>query len=67
MLPVMYRSNLPLHLGCGYIFERLLVWFQTKWFGHGAHSAWFNNFKIPFGSSIRVTVQSTDGTQHGGY
>ena len=39
----------------------------TKWFGHGAHSAWFNNFKIPFGSSIRVTVQSTDGTQHGGF
>ena len=32
----------------------------TKWFGHGAHSAWFNNFKIPFGSSIRVTVQSKD-------
>ena len=39
----------------------------TKWFGHGAHSAWFNNFKIPFGSSIRVTIQSTDGKQHGGF
>ena len=39
----------------------------TKWFGHGAHSAWFNNFKIPFGSSIRVTIQSTDGQQHGGF
>jgi hypothetical protein len=39
----------------------------TKWFGHGAHSAWFNNFKIPFGSSIRVTVQSTDGKTHGGF
>ena len=33
----------------------------TKWFGHGAHCAWLNNFKIPFGSSIRVTIQSTDG------
>ena len=39
----------------------------TKWMGHGAHSAWFHNFKIPFGSSIRVTVQSTDGVQHGGF
>eukprot|EP01079_Euglenida_sp_SAG-EU17-18_P010357 gene10357-1876_t len=39
----------------------------TKWFGHGAHSAWFNNFKIPFGSSIRVTVQSTDGKEHSGF
>jgi len=39
----------------------------TKWMGHGAHSAWFHNFKIPFGSSVRVTIQSTDGTQHGGF
>ena len=39
----------------------------TKWMGHGAHSAWFHNFKIPFGSSIRVTIQSTDATQHGGF
>ena len=39
----------------------------TKWFGHGAHSAWFNNFKIPFGSSVRVTIQSTDGTTHSGF
>ena len=39
----------------------------TKWFGHGAHSAWFHNFKIPFGSSVRVTVQATDGQQHGGF
>jgi hypothetical protein len=39
----------------------------TKWFGHGAHSAWFNNFKIPFGSSIRVTIQSTDGHEHSGF
>ena len=40
---------------------------QTKWIGHGAHSSWFNNFKIPFGSSIRVTIQSTDGQNHSGF
>jgi hypothetical protein len=39
----------------------------TKWIGHGAHSAWFNNFKIPFGSSVRVTIQSTDGKAHDGF
>lgn len=39
----------------------------TKWIGHGAHSAWFHNFKVPFGSSIRVTVQSTDGLSHSGF
>jgi hypothetical protein len=39
----------------------------TKWMGHGAHSAWFNNFKIPFGDSVRVTIQSKDGAKHGGF
>eukprot|EP00051_Salpingoeca_urceolata_P017817 m.245747 g.245747 ORF g.245747 m.245747 type:complete len:470 (+) comp19054_c0_seq3:1593-3002(+) len=33
----------------------------TKWFGMGAGNgggqAWFNNFKMPFQSSVRVTVQ----------
>ena len=40
---------------------------QTKWIGHGADSAWWNNFKIPFGSSVRVTIQSTDGQNHSGF
>ena len=40
---------------------------QTKWIGHGADSAWWNNYKIPFGSSVRVTIQSTDGQNHSGF
>lgn len=41
----------------------------TKWFGLGAGKgggqAWFHNFKIPFGTSIRVTTQAA--TAHGGF
>lgn len=29
--------------------------------------AWFNNFKIPFTSSVRVTIQSTDGKSYNGF
>lgn len=29
--------------------------------------AWFNNFRIPFGSSIKVTAQSLNGTKGGFY
>eukprot|EP00656_Telonema_subtile_P053646 TRINITY_DN7822_c0_g1_i3.p1 TRINITY_DN7822_c0_g1~~TRINITY_DN7822_c0_g1_i3.p1 ORF type:complete len:480 (-),score=120.61 TRINITY_DN7822_c0_g1_i3:112-1551(-) len=38
----------------------------TKWIGLGAGKgqgqAWFNNFKIPFGKSIRVTAQHRTGS-----
>lgn len=45
----------------------------TKWFGLGAGNgakagqAWFNNFKIPFGKSIRVTIQHKKGEYNGFY
>eukprot|EP00658_Telonema_sp_P-2_P047480 TRINITY_DN3611_c0_g1_i2.p1 TRINITY_DN3611_c0_g1~~TRINITY_DN3611_c0_g1_i2.p1 ORF type:complete len:317 (+),score=85.44 TRINITY_DN3611_c0_g1_i2:166-1116(+) len=43
----------------------------TKWFGLGAGrgqgQAWFNNFKIPFGKSIRVTAQHRTGSFPGFY
>lgn len=43
----------------------------TRWAGLGAGNgmgqAWYNNFKVPFQSSIRVSIQSTDGATHGGF
>ncbi len=44
----------------------------TKWMGVGAGKggsgqAWFHNFKIPFGSSVRVTTQTTNGASYGGF
>ena len=39
----------------------------TKWIGHGAHSAWFHNFKIPFQKTIRITAQRPSGTAGGFY
>ena len=43
----------------------------TKWAGLGAGKgggqAWFNNYKIPFGSSIRVTVQHRSASFGGFY
>jgi hypothetical protein len=40
----------------------------TKWFGKGAaDGAYFHNFRIPFGSKIRITAQSTNVTNGGFY
>lgn len=44
----------------------------TKWIGLGAGKggngqAWFNNIKIPFGASIRVTIQTNNGQSYGGF
>lgn len=43
----------------------------TKWVGLGAGkgggNAWFNNFKIPFTDSVKVTAQSSDGKAYGGF
>jgi len=50
----------PLASGVG--FDDPTAPWGTKWFGLGAGNggngqAWFNNFKIPFTSSIQITVQ----------
>jgi len=41
----------------------------TEWFGKGAaDGSWFNNFRIPFQKSIRITYQkTTPGTGNGFY
>lgn len=42
----------------------------TKWFGKGSlDGSWFNNFRIPFQKSIRVTIQAvgTDRPMPSGY
>lgn len=40
----------------------------TKWFGKGAaDGAWFNNFRIPFQKSIRITAQHLLGNYGGFY
>lgn len=39
----------------------------TKWFGKGAaDGAWFNNFRIPFKRSVKVTTQ-TVAQPYGGF
>jgi hypothetical protein len=60
----------PLAAGVG--FDDPTAPWGTKWFGLGAGNggngqAWFNNFKIPFLSSIRVTVQATVRPSNGWY
>jgi len=60
----------PLAAGVG--FDDPVAPWGTKWFGLGAGNgingqAWFNNFKIPFTSSIRVTVQATVKASGGFY
>jgi len=53
---------------CGAGFNDQHAPWGTKWFGKGAKdSAWYNNFRIPFGRSIKITVQSMNGTQYGFY
>lgn len=40
----------------------------TKWFGKGAaDGSWFNNFRIPFQKSIRITYQKGSGRGDGFY
>eukprot|EP00040_Diaphanoeca_grandis_P001086 m.17442 g.17442 ORF g.17442 m.17442 type:complete len:482 (-) comp11512_c0_seq1:40-1485(-) len=43
----------------------------TKWIGLGAGKgggqAWYNNFKIPFETSVRITIQSSDGKSYNGF
>lgn len=40
----------------------------TKWFGKGAaDGAWFNNFRIPFKRSVKVTTQSVASSFGGFY
>ena len=51
----------PMAAGVGFDDAQKAPW-GTKWFGLGAGKggngqAWFNNFKIPFQKSVRVTVQ----------
>jgi len=55
-------------MACGSGFNDQHNPWGLKWFGKGAHDgAWFNNFRIPFGSSVRITAQSTNGTLGGFY
>lgn len=60
----------PLASGVG--FDDPTAPWGTKWFGLGAGNggngqAWFNNFKIPFTSSIQITVQATVKASDGFY
>ena len=64
----------PLAAGVGFDDAKRAPW-GTKWFGLGAGrgqngppdagQAWFHNFKVPFGTSIRVTVQGA--SNQGGF
>jgi len=55
-------------LACGAGFNDQHSPWGTKWFGKGAKDgAWYNNFRIPFGKSVRITVQSLNGTRNGFY
>lgn len=52
-------------LACGAGFDDQTAPWGTKWFGKGAKSTgWFNNFRIPYGSSVRVTF-ALDGAGAG--
>jgi len=53
---------------CGVGFNDQHAPWGLKWFGKGAaDAAWYNNFRIPFGKKIRITVQSMNGTGGGFY
>ena len=62
----------PLAAGVGFDDAEMAPW-GTRWFGLGAGGkrpagqAWFHNFKVPFRSSIVVTVQSPSKTQSKGF
>ena len=62
----------PLAAGVGFDDADMAPW-GTRWFGLGAGGkrpagqAWFHNFKVPFRSSIVVTVQSPSKTQSKGF
>jgi hypothetical protein len=55
-------------LACGVGFNDQTAPWGTAWFGKGAKDgAWYNNFKIPFQKSIRVTIQHVSGNFGGFY
>jgi hypothetical protein len=55
-------------LACGVGFADQYSPWGTKWFGKGAaDGAWFNNFRIPFQKTIRITVQHLDSNNGGFY
>jgi len=55
-------------IACGSAVDETSAPWGTKWFGKGAKDgSWFNNFKIPFQKSIRVTVQNLVGSYGGFY
>eukprot|EP01116_Phalansterium_solitarium_P006355 TRINITY_DN18652_c0_g1_i1.p1 TRINITY_DN18652_c0_g1~~TRINITY_DN18652_c0_g1_i1.p1 ORF type:complete len:434 (-),score=119.58 TRINITY_DN18652_c0_g1_i1:18-1319(-) len=55
-------------LACGVGFNDEHAPWGTRWFGKGAaDGAWFNNFRIPFQKSIKVTVQHMTGSYGGFY
>lgn len=44
------------NLACGVGFDDQSAPWATKWFGKGAKTTgWFHNFKVPFGSHVRIT------------
>jgi len=54
-------------LACGAGFNDQHNTWGLKWFGKGAQNgAWHNNFRIPFGKSVKTTAQSLNGT-YGGF
>jgi hypothetical protein len=55
-------------LACGTADDETHAPWGTQWFGKGAKDgSWFNNFRIPFQRSVRVTVQHLTGTFGGFY
>jgi len=55
-------------MACGVGFDDQHNPWGTNWFGKGAAGgAWFNNFRIPFQRSIKVTTQHPSGIQGGFY
>jgi len=55
-------------LACGTAVDETRAPWGTKWIGKGAKDgSWFNNFRIPFQKSIRVTVQHQTGSFGGFY
>lgn len=55
-------------LACGVGFYDTQAPWGTEWFGKGADDAgWYNNFRIPFQKSIKVTVQHLYANYSGFY
>jgi len=46
-------------MACGVGFSDITAPWGNKWFGAGASPGWYNNFRVPFQKSLRITLQHT--------